>query len=239
MKRRALLLAAGLWALPAIAPAETNARAEMVEIEVRFVQATKTQAAEIPAPELNFPNPSGPRIPPELLAVSGVFSAEQASVTLARLKKAGAEIASVPRIIALDGRRATVQNVREFRYPSEYSKPDASGKVVPVAFETVPIGIVLEFEPKMGPAETIDLIIAAGIKELTGYADYAGRQDANQTIDKRSATSPVWQPIIKAREVTTEVTVLSGQTVLLSGTAETGKDRAQFIFITAREVRTQ
>jgi hypothetical protein len=239
MKSKALLLAAGLWTLPAAAPAETNARAEMVEIEVRFVQATKTQAAEIPTPELNFPNPSGPRIPPELLAVSGVFSAEQASVALARLKKAGAEIASVPRIIALDGRRATVQNVREFRYPSEYSKPDASGKVVPIAFETVPIGIVLEFEPKMGPAETIDLIIAAGIKELTGYADYTGRQGSNQTTDKRSATSPVWQPIIKAREVTTEVTVLSGQTVLLSGTAETDKDRAQFIFITAREAGSQ
>jgi len=107
---------------------------------------------------------------------------------------------------------------------------------VPVAFETVPIGLVLEFEPKTGSAEAIDLIVGASIKELTGYADYSAKQDQNQATDKPSASSPVWQPLIKNREATTEVTLYSGQTVLLSGTAETGKDRTQFIFITAREV---
>lgn len=240
MRSRALLGWAAVWLLlPPGAQAEEKAAAEMVEIEVRFVQATAAQAADILTPSLHFSLPGGPAgTPPgapEILAVSGVFTAEQATATFAKLKKAGVEIESMPRIVALNGRRATVQNVREFRYPSEYSKPDASGKVVPVAFETAPIGLVLEFEAQTGPEGAIALVVSAQISALTGYADYS-KKAQDPADPKSSAGSPVWQPVIKKREVTTQMTIYSGQTMLLSGTGFTDTDRAHYIFITAREV---
>ncbi len=221
------------------AQAQDKAAAEMVEIEVRFMKATAAQATDILIPALNFSAPGGqsptPPAVPDILAVSGVFTADQASATFTKLKKAGAAIESIPRIIALNGRRAAVQNVREFRYPSEYSKPDAAGKVVPVAFETAPIGLVLEFEANTGPEGTIDLVVSAQISALTGYADYS-RKAQNPNDCKSSRGSPVWQPVIKRQEVTTNVTIYSGQTLLLSGPRDTETDRAQYIFITVREV---
>jgi len=216
------------------------ATAEMVEIEVHFVRATKAQATEIVLPDFRFVPPEAKPgrhpIPFGLFAVTGIFTPQQTVETLSRLKKAGAAISSMQRTATLSGHRAQVQNVREFRYPSKYSEPNNDGKVVPVSFRTKPVGISLEFEPKVA-GDSITLIIGANIKELTGYSDYTAKKDEDPNT-KKSDASPVWQPNFKTREVATEVTLYSGQTVLLAETEEKSEDRGHFIFITARVIIT-
>lgn len=208
-----------------------SAADEMVEIEVRFVKATKAQIAAIFPPELPLPQ-GDPGDQPGILMLAGVLSAEQMARSLSGLKKSGAEILNAPRTVAVIGHRARIQNVREFRYPSKYSDPDKDGKVVPIAFETNPVGIVMELEPKIGAGGTIDLRISPKITELIGYSDFTG------TASPKSSASPVWLPRFWRREISTEVTLSPGSTVLLSGLGERSDARSDFIFVTARILRS-
>lgn len=192
---------------------------------------------------LLFGSPLGPA--PAALAIAGIFTNPQFQVVLRALnQQKGVDLVSAPKVTTKSGQRATVQIVREFRYPSEFDLPQVTqtpGSIYtpatptsPTAFETQPVGIVLEVEPTVGPdGYTIDLILSPRVVEFDGFINYGSPiNTVVSVIPSVPGTVPVIpsvsglftvtqniinQPVFSTREVTTEVTVYDGQTVVLGG----------------------
>jgi hypothetical protein len=214
---------------------------EMVEFQVRFVEATAKQIFDIlNADKRNeslaapFAPPSAPpESVPAILNVTGVLTVEQTTGLFKKLKEQQINITATPRATTLIGRKALVENVKEFRYPSVFSKPDKDGKIFPEEFETRPIGIRMELAPTNESANTIDVTLFTVISKLTGFS-------GEKPDPAKAAAEPkpdlAWQPHFKTNQVATEVTIPSGGTIMLctSGNGEGAKE--DFIFITARKI---
>ncbi len=250
-----LFAGVNLWAEGATTP-------RMVEVEARFVEATEAQmnAAYL---ALNAANPAHSAEPPAgidwhpepegIFAILGIFTGEQTRKILDGLKSQKARVVSNPRVVTLSGHRARVENVRELRYPTEFSNPTKEpGRTVPTAFETKNVGITLEVEPNLQPGGEIHLRVSPSIVTFLGFIDYSsgepGLDFAKPTLAEEILKRPlkgggVWQPVFKTRQLTTEVTLYSGQTILMAarwGDPDAKKTQARaaqyFAFITAREV---
>ena len=183
---------------------------------------------------LLFGSPLGPA--PAMLAVAGIFTNPQFQVVIRALnQQKGVDLVSAPKVTTKSGQRATIKIIREFRYPSEYDLPQvtqAPGTVytpatptTPTAFETKNVGINLEVEPTVGPdGYTIDLILSPSITEFDGFINYGSPINTVVTVagtginsDFQVTANTINQPVFSVREVTTEVTVYDGQTVVMGG----------------------
>jgi general secretion pathway protein D len=187
---------------------------------------------------LLFGSPLGPA--PAVLALAGVFTNPQFQIVLRALNQAkGVDLVSAPKVTTKSGQRATIEIVREFRYPSDYDLPTvASGSglsrftpvtpTTPTAFEMKPTGITLEVEPTVGPdGYTIELVLAPRVVEFDGFINYGSPINANVQYmllgvplaqNVITVTSNIInQPVFSTREVTTQVSVYDGQTVVLGG----------------------
>ncbi|MCX6968735.1 MAG: type II and III secretion system protein [Verrucomicrobia bacterium] len=187
---------------------------------------------------LLFGSPLGPA--PAVLALAGVFTNPQFQVVMRALNQSkGVDLVSAPKVTTKSGQRATIEIVREFRYPSEYDLPQVSSTTgltqftpvtptTPTAFEMKPTGITLEVEPTVGPdGYTIELVLAPRVIEFDGFINYGSPINANiqyyelgvllaqRTIVVTDNT--INQPVFSTREVTTQVSVYDGQTVVLGG----------------------
>ncbi len=173
---------------------------------------------------------------PALLSVAGIFTNPQFQVVLRALnQQKGVDLVSAPKITTKSGQRATIQIVREFRYPTEYDLPQVTqtpGSVftpatptTPTSFETKPVGITLEVEPTVGPdGYTIDLILSPRVVEFDGFINYGSPISTVVTAVGFNLSSTflvtanvINKPVFSTREVTTEVTVYDGQTVVIGG----------------------
>lgn len=212
------LLAALL--IPVAAPA---VEVDMVEIEVTFLQASGKQWA---ASLESHPHISAPSSQVQLLHIVGVLEKARTDQLIASLKKEGAEIATSQKMVALNGRELVARNVRELRYPSEFSPAkDGSGEVYPIAFDTREVGTRITLTPTIGPdGATINLLFSPRIDEFRGFVDASQLKPDTDTRDpetlKRLLQTPLkkgspWQPIFDTREITAEVTVYDGCSVLL------------------------
>ncbi len=190
---------------------------------------------------LLFGSPAGPA--PAVLALAGVFTNPQFQVVLRALNQSkGVDLVSAPKVTTKSGQRATIEIVREFRYPSEYDLPQVSSSAgsnfqpvtptTPTAFEMKPTGITLEVEPTVGPdGYTIDLVLAPRVIEFDGFINYGSPINANVTYvaldalgflftvdgNIRVTDNIINQPVFSTREVTTQVSVYDGQTVVMGG----------------------
>jgi len=134
---------------------------------------------------------------PSIFSVSGVFTDPQFQVQIRALnQKKGVDLLSAPRVTTKSGQRATIEVIREFRYPTEFQPPQipqqvgggsSSGGVgggttvihipitptTPTAFETRNTGVTLEVEPVVGPdGATIDLNLVPQVVEFEGFINY-------------------------------------------------------------------
>jgi general secretion pathway protein D len=187
---------------------------------------------------LLFGTPLGPA--PAVLAVAGIFTNPQFQVVLRALnQQKGVDLVSAPKVTTKSGQRATIQIIREFRYPTEYDLPQVTqtpGSVYtpatptsPTSFETKPVGITLEVEPTVGPdGYTIDLILSPRVVEFDGFINYGSPINTVVTLvtapgvpsistNFRVTDNVINKPVFSTREVTTEVTVYDGQTVVMGG----------------------
>lgn len=186
---------------------------------------------------LLFGTPAGPAA--GIMSLAGVFTNAQFQVVIRALnQQKGIDLVSSPKVTTKSGQRATIQIVREFRYPTEYDLPQVSASVgstfqpvvptTPTSFDTKPVGITLEVEPTVGPdGYTIDLTLSPRVVEFDGFINYGSPINANVSVagplfaginGTIEATSNVInQPVFSTREVTTQVTVYDGSTVVLGG----------------------
>jgi general secretion pathway protein D len=191
---------------------------------------------------LLFGTPLGPA--PAAFAVAGVFTNPQFQVVIRALSQhKGVDLVSAPKVTTKSGQRATIEIVREFRYPAEYDLPQVTGgagttftpaiPTTPTSFETKNVGITLEVEPTVGADNSsIELILAPRVVEFEGFINYGSPINASVAviyvdIEGFFQISPssvfeatpnvINRPVFSTREVTTEVTVYDGQTVVLGG----------------------
>ena len=187
---------------------------------------------------LLFGTPLGPA--PGILSIAGIFTNPQFQVVLRALnQQKGVDLVSAPKVTTKSGQRATIQIIREFRYPTEYDLPQVTqtpGSIYtpatptsPTSFETKPVGITLEVEPTVGPdGYTIDLILSPRVVEFDGFINYGSPINTVVTLvnnigalglstNFRVTDNVINKPVFSTREVTTEVTVYDGQTVVMGG----------------------
>jgi general secretion pathway protein D len=130
-------------------------------------------------------------VAPGVLSLAGVFTNPQFQVVLRALsQKKGIDLVSAPKVTTQSGKRATIEIIREFRYPTDFQPPQLSATfgsqytpVVPnnpTAWNVKPTGITLEVEPTVGADNyTIDLVLAPRVIEFEGFINYGSPINAS------------------------------------------------------------
>jgi general secretion pathway protein D len=162
-----------------------------------------------------------------VLALAGVFTNPQFQVVLRALnQKKGIDVLSAPKVTTKSGYSATIEIVREFRYPEEYSPPEVpqqtggSGSQVvtpatPTSFTMKPVGVKLQVEPTVGSDNyTIDLRLLPEVTEFEGFINY-GSPIFNRGIEVTE--NVINYPVFAERTVETSVSIYDGQTIVLGG----------------------
>jgi len=160
-----------------------------------------------------------------VLALAGVFTNPQFQVVLRALnQKKGIDVLSAPKIMTKTGNSATVEIIREFRYPEEYEPPQIPQTTgfgvqpivpaTPTEFTMKPVGVRLEVLPEVGENETIDLRLLPEVTEFEGFINYGSPIENQGVVVTENVIN---YPVFSQRKVETSVTVNDGQTVALGG----------------------
>ncbi len=148
-------------------------------------------------------------------------------------RKTGSDLMSAPKVTVLSGKRATITVAQELRYPESYGdiesevssgSTEAGGSAISVTagtpqdFVTRNVGVEMTVTPNVENDDTISLILEPRVTEFEGFVEYGGPSVA---LDGSGTTVTVpagfYQPIFSVREITTEVTVFDGATVVMGG----------------------
>jgi len=154
-------------------------------------------------------------------------------------RKSGSDLMSAPKVTVLSGKRATITVAQELRYPESYGDIESTvssggggggdnnnggggGGIsitagTPQDFVTRNVGVEMTVTPNVENDDTISLILEPRVTEFEGFVEYGGPSVALQ--DGQTVTVPAgfYQPIFSVREITTEVTVFDGATVVMGG----------------------
>jgi general secretion pathway protein D len=160
-----------------------------------------------------------------VLALAGVFTNPQFQVVLRALnQKKGIDVLSAPKVTTKSGTDATIEIIREFRYPEEYDPPQIPQTTgfgtqpitpaTPTTFTMKPVGIRLEVQPNVGEDGTIDLRLLPEVTEFEGFINY-GSPIENQGVVVTD--NVINYPVFSQRKVETSVILNDGQTVALGG----------------------
>ena len=163
----------------------------------------------------------------------GNYDADFAIRALSR--KTGSDLMSAPKVTVLSGKRATITVAQELRYPESYGDieaevsagVDGSGGAggagiaitagTPQDFISRNVGVEMSVTPNVENDDTISLILEPRVTEFEGFVEYGGPSVAIQGGTTVTVPSGFYQPIFSTREVTTEVTVFDGATIVMGG----------------------
>lgn len=150
-------------------------------------------------------------------------------------RKTSSDLMSAPKVTVLSGKRATITVAQELRYPESYGDIEAevsagvdgsggSGGAgiaitagTPQDFIVRNVGVEMSVTPNVENDDTISLILEPRVTEFEGFVEYGGPSVAIQGGTTVTVPSGFYQPIFSTREVTTEVTVFDGATVVMGG----------------------
>ena len=151
-------------------------------------------------------------------------------------RKTGSDLMSAPKVTVLSGKRANITVAQELRYPESYgdiestvssgggSNSSSGGGGIsitagtPEDFVTRNVGVELAVTPNVENDDTISLILEPRVTEFEGFVEYGGPSVA-VAGDGTTVTVPAgfYQPIFSTRELSTEVTVFDGATLVMGG----------------------
>ncbi len=149
-------------------------------------------------------------------------------------QNSGADVMSAPSLTVLDGKTATISIAQMLRYPQSYGDTQAtvsqgtgtgaaSGNGVaitagtPQDFTVQQVGVQLEVTPTVGADDSIALNLKPTVTEFEGFVEYGGTSVAITGNTTVTVPSGYFQPIFNQRQVTTDVTVFDGATVVIGG----------------------
>ena len=145
-------------------------------------------------------------------------------------RKTGSDLMSAPKVTVLSGKRATITVAQELRYPESYGDieseaPSGEGAGsgisitagTPQDFVTRNVGVEMTVTPNVENDDTISLILEPRVTEFEGFVEYGGPSVAISGTTTVTVPAGFYQPIFSVREITTEVTVYDGATVVMGG----------------------
>jgi len=154
-------------------------------------------------------------------------------------RKSGSDLMSAPKVTVLSGKRATITVAQELRYPESYGDIESTvssgggsnnssggsgggGGIsitagTPQDFVTRNVGVEMTVTPNVENDDTISLILEPRVTEFEGFVEYGGPSVALQSGLTVTVPAGFYQPIFSVREITTEVTVFDGATVVMGG----------------------
>jgi general secretion pathway protein D len=192
-----------------------------------------------------FPNvapvfPGGMNLGNQANTYSGVVSVlgqETLSVAIRAIEEsAGSDLMSSPSLTVLDGKTAVIKVAQLLRYPQAYgdiqsnvgqgggggalgatSTSVAITAGTPQDFTVQEVGVTLEVTPTVAADDSIALNLKPKVTEFEGFVEYGGTSVALTGGVTVTVPSGFFQPIFSTREVTTDVTVFDGATVVIGG----------------------
>ena len=189
----------------------------------------------------NAPNfPGGPNLGNDAYTFGGnvgVMGAYDLSVFIRAIEQTnGSDLMSSPSLTVLDGKTAVIKVAQLLRYPQAYGDVQsnvgngggggtlttASASVAitagtPQDFTVQEVGVTLEVTPTVGADDSIALNLKPKVTEFEGFVEYGGTSVALSGGLTVTVPSGFFQPIFSTREVTTDVTVFDGATVVIGG----------------------
>ncbi|MGZ0707980.1 type II secretory pathway, component PulD [Coraliomargarita sp. W4R53] len=145
-------------------------------------------------------------------------------------RKSGSDLMSAPKVTVLSGKRANITVAQELRYPESYgdiestvSSSNTGGAAIsitagtPQDFVTRNVGVEMSVTPNVENDDTISLILEPRVTEFEGFVEYGGPSVALANGTVATVPAGFYQPIFSTREMSTEVTVYDGATVVMGG----------------------
>ena len=202
---------------------------------VRSLNVTGNPAIPQPAPNfpggINLGNTNS-----SYTGTVGIIGAETLGVAIRAIEEnAGSDLMSSPSLTVLDGKTAVIKVAQLLRYPQAYgdtqsnvgtaSTTGTGGSSTSVAitagtpqdFTIQEVGVTLEVTPTVAADDSIALNLKPKVTEFEGFVEYGGTSIAISGAVTVSVPSGFFQPIFSTREVTTDVTVFDGATVVIGG----------------------
>ena len=206
---------------------ELEGKAPQIEIESKFVEITESAATRTAMPWL----PVRPESGESHGYVAGVFNDEELQATMKALNQTGGvDLLSTPRVTTRSKQHATIEMVREFRYPTEWVKGTKPEAWKPTAFEAKNIGITLGVDATFNEDGTIDLNLAPEVTNFVGFRDIdAGgknvfpRPESTKALQDRFSVSLIGtvpsghrsQAIFSTRKIDASISIREGETVVV------------------------
>ena len=151
-------------------------------------------------------------------------------------RKTGTDLMSAPKVTVLSGKRASITVAQELRYPESYGDIESTASSsggggqngggsaaisitagTPQDFVTRNVGVEMSVTPNVENDDTISLILEPRVTEFEGFVEYGGPSVAITSDATVSVPAGFYQPIFSTREMSTEVTVFDGATVVMGG----------------------
>lgn len=166
-------------------------------------------------------NPAG-----NIFSIAQILTAPQFQVVLHALEQSGmANVLSAPKVTTVNNQQARIKVVTEIIYPTEYQITPATANplgviitpavAIPGGFATRDTGVILEVTPSVGSdRKTISLVLKPEVSTLAGWTNFGV---AAGPSNLGSNAIPVLQPIFTSQNVSTDVVVGDGETVVLGG----------------------
>ena len=166
-----------------------------------------------------------------------ILSRETLALTIRAIEEsAGSDLMSSPSLTVLDGKTAVIKVAQLLRYPQAYGDIQSNvgqggggGQLgatstsvaitagTPQDFTVQEVGVTLEVTPTVAADDSIALNLKPKVTEFEGFVEYGGTSVALTGGVTVTVPSGFSQPIFSTREVTTDVTVFDGATVVIGG----------------------
>ena len=217
--------------------ATNNAQVRSVNITAGATATSPALNNIIPQPAPNFPGGINLGSTNQSYSANvGIIGAETLGLAIRAIEEnAGSDLMSSPSLTVLDGKTAVIKVAQLLRYPQAYGDTQSNvgtggggtgattGAAVaitagtPQDFTIQEVGVTLEVTPTVAADDSIALNLKPKVTEFEGFVEYGGTSIAISGGVSVSVPSGFFQPIFSTREVTTEVTVFDGATVVIGG----------------------
>lgn len=171
--------------------------------------------------------------------VIGVIDGYQINLIIDALEQQqGSDLMSAPKLTVLSDKTATITVAQKLRYPTRFtdiqsnvgSTAGGSGGTggsgsagvtitagTPEDFETEDVGVVMRVTPRVQEDDSISLELSPRVTEFEGFIEYGGTSIAISSGTTVTVPSGFIQPVFSVREISTEVTIFDGATVVMGG----------------------
>lgn len=155
----------------------------------------------------------------------GIISSEAMKNLLSSLaQEKGVERMSAPSVTTLSGRKATVEVVREFIFPTEFDPPKlaANNQMVPTtptAFEMRPVGLRIELLPLLLLDDEVELTVTPEVTSFQGFVEYGAPIEHVDATTRKKTVQPnsVKQPVFHSAKTTTAFVLKRDEAVVIGG----------------------